>query len=151
MEAWPPSAPARHPQQRLHRPPSFRTGLRRCRYRRERPQAAILVRASLAEGGSDVASTNRRAGDRYLERSRQERRRRERPPPLGAPPHRSPASVAAQQPGELALNANPHRRITLRPMIAIGRIEADHRAFPPEVFERSEEPTSELQALMRIS
>src|SRR3546814_17189172 len=94
------------------------------------------VCSSDLEGGSDVASTNRRAGDRYLERSRQERRRRERPPPLGAPPHRSPASVAAQQPGELALNANPHRRITLRLMIAIGRIEADHRAFPPEVFER---------------
>src|SRR3546814_13266089 len=94
------------------------------------------VCSSDLEGGSDVASTNRRAGDRYLERSRQERRRRERPPPLGAPPHRSPASVAAQQHGELALTANPQRRITLRIMISLGRREADHRAFTPEVFDR---------------
>ena len=44
--------------------------------------------------------------------------------------------IAAQQTRELALYRYPVRRVDLRVVGAIGRVEADHAVFAAEVFER---------------
>src|SRR5579859_2432291 len=45
-------------------------------------------------------------------------------------------SVATQQPCEASLHAHLARGVALRGVGVIGRIETDHLAFAPEIFER---------------